>query len=315
MKIRLGYACISETLGITTSKTYPYSMFEKEQNLQKLDQIIQKNLANLKEILLYNSKNNIHFYRMSSGLIPLATKQEVSMDYQKKYEKQYQELATIIEKQKMRVDFHPNEYCVLSSAKEEVRLQSIEILKYHSTLLKQLKIEHPHLILHIGSSEFGKEQAMQRFIHTFRMLPKEIQKMIVIENDDKIYNIKDCLELSKKLHIPVVLDYHHHLCNGTEEPIEEFLDEIIKSWKGEIPKMHFSSPKSKQKKEYRAHHDYIDVDCFLAFLNLLKPFRQDIDIMIEAKKKDEAMFRLIRILKYKTEITFFDDTTLILKKK
>jgi len=31
--------------------------------------------------------------------------------------------------------------------------------------------------------------------------------------------------------------------------------------------------------------------------------------MIEAKEKDEAMFRLIRNLKYKTDYKFVDDTT------
>ena len=34
--------------------------------------------------------------------------------------------------------------------------------------------------------------------------------------------------------------------------------------------------------------------------------------MIEAKKKDEAMFRLIREIKYKTEIQFLDDTSFML---
>ena len=76
--------------------------------------------------------------------------------------------------------------------------------------------------------------------------------------------------------------------------------------------MHFSSPKSKLKKEMRSHHDYIDSDEFIKFLGCLKSLENDIDIMIEAKKKDEAMFRLIRELKYKTEIKFLDDTSFVL---
>lgn len=76
--------------------------------------------------------------------------------------------------------------------------------------------------------------------------------------------------------------------------------------------MHFSSPKSKLKKEIRSHHDYIDSNEFIKFLGYLKKLGKDIDIMIEAKKKDEAMFRLIRELKYKTEIKFIDDTSFML---
>ena len=85
----------------------------------------------------------------------------------------------------------------------------------------------------------------------------------------------------------------------------------ISTWQ-QTPKMHFSSPKSKFKKEMRSHHDYIYSDEFIKFLGCLKSLGNDIDIMIEAKKKDEAMFRLIRELKYKTEIKFLDDTSFVL---
>ena len=36
---------------------------------------------------------------------------------------------------------------------------------------------------------------------------------------------------------------------------------------------------------------------------------KDVDIMLEAKAKDEALFKLIRQLKYKTDYTFFDETS------
>ena len=71
--------------------------------------------------------------------------------------------------------------------------------------------------------------------------------------------------------------------------------------------MHFSSPKSK--KEYRAHHEYINVNDFIDFLQILSSYQQDIDIMLEAKGKDEALFRLIRELKYKKNYKFIDETS------
>ena len=60
------------------------------------------------------------------------------------------------------------------------------------------------------------------------------------------------------------------------------------------------------------HHDYIDRIEFLKFLNILKKENKDIDIMIEAKKKDEALFRLVRELKYKTNIKFIDETSFMI---
>ena len=113
-----------------------------------------------------------------------------------------------------------------------------------------------------------------------------------------------------KLNIPVTLDYHHHQCNSTEEPLENYLEQIFSTWKKKNipPKIHFSSPQSK--KEIRSHNNYIDSDTFISFLEILKNYSTNIDIMLEAKKKDEALFRLIRELKYKTNYHFLDETTI-----
>lgn len=310
MKIRLGYACISETLS-TSYKTYTYTNYNKEKNNKKLEEIITSNLFHLHELLIYNNKNNIHFFRISSNLIPLATKKEVNINYYKNYKKIYYNLGIEIKKNNMRVDFHPSEYCVLNSVRKEVVNKSIEILKYHYKLLMFLKIKEPLLVLHIGSKEFGKEKSITRFINNFKKLPMEIQKAIAIENDDKSFNIEDCLTLSEKLNISIILDYHHHQCNPSTKSIEELLPKIIKTWKT-TPKMHFSSPKSKLKKEKRSHNDYIDVKEFIKFINILKKEEKDIDIMLEAKKKDEALFRLVRQLKYQTNINFLDETSFVI---
>ena len=156
MKIRLGYACISETLK-ENYKTYTYTKYKEEQDRKKLEKIIISNLLHLKELLIYNNKNNIHFYRITSNLIPLATIKEVNINYTEPYKKYYQELTKEIKKNAMRVDFHPSEYCVLNSTKQEVINNSIEIVKYHYKLLDNLKIENKLLVLHIGSKEFGKK--------------------------------------------------------------------------------------------------------------------------------------------------------------
>lgn len=48
------------------------------------------------------------------------------------------------------------------------------------------------------------------------------------------------------------------------------------------------------------HNNYINLVDFIEFLQILKPYNQDIDIMLECKAKDEALFRLVRQLKTKT---------------
>ncbi len=310
MVIRLGYACISETLeGITTSSNYTYTNYIKEQNNDKLDKIIKSNLLDLEKIIDYNIANNIHFYRLSSKIIPLATKKEVVFDYLTKYDTYYNFLATKIKKSNMRVDFHPDQFCVLNSTNQEVLENSKEILKYHYNLLKKLKIKSKVLVLHVGSSVLGKKNSLTRFINNYQTLPKSIQKSIAVENDDKVFNIEDCLYLNQKLGIPIILDYHHHICNNNGIDLDQNLEKIFSTWKNNNPKVHFSSPKNLTKKDIRSHSDYIDSNKFIEFIELIKKYSVDVDIMIEAKKKDEALFRLIRELKYKTNYHFIDDTS------
>lgn len=310
MKIRLGYACISKTLSnVTTSSTITYTTFQKDKDYKKIDTAIKSNLNALKEILTYNIKNNIHFFRLSSKLIPLATKSDVIFDYIDPYKDYYNSIAKIIKDNKLRIDFHPDEFCVLNSTKSEVVKNSIAILEYHYNLLKALEIKNKILVLHIGGNTFGKKNSISRFINNFNTLSKDIQESIAIENDDKIFNITDCVYISKNINVPVILDYHHHICNHDELDINDYLKDILSSWHNATPKMHFSSPKNKTKKDFRSHNDYINVDDFINFIDLLKPFNHDVDIMIEAKAKDEALFRLVRELKYKTNYTFIDDTS------
>lgn len=309
MKIRLGYACISKTLSnVTTSSTITYTTFQKDKDYKKIDTVIKSNLNALKEILTYNIKNNIHFFRLSSKLIPLATKSDVIFDYIDPYKDYYNSIAKIIKDNKLRIDFHPDEFCVLNSTKSEVVKNSIAILEYHYNLLKALEIKNKILVLHIGGNTFGKKNSISRFINNFNTLSKDIQESIAIENDDKIFNIRDCVYISKNINVPVILDYHHHICNHDELDINDYLKDILSSWHNTTPKMHFSSPKI-NKKDFRSHNDYINVDAFINFIDLLKPFNHDVDIMIEAKAKDEALFRLVRELKYKTNYTFIDDTS------
>jgi len=312
MKIRLGYACITKTLdNITSSHTYTYTNFQKEQDYQKLDETIIKNFTDLEKIIDYNQKNNIHFYRLSPKLIPLATHKEVDFDYSTKYKKYYKKIGEKINETDMRVDIHPEEYCVLNSTNKEVVERSITDLKYCYYLLEELKIKNKTLILHIGSSTFGKKQGLSRFVNNYNKLPEEIKNSIAIENDDKIYNIDDCLKLNELTNVKIVLDYHHHLCNHEEELTISKIRQIFKTWSDDTPKIHFSSPKNKTKKEFRSHHEFIDLDEFIKFIDILKEVNIDVDIMIEAKGKDEALFRLIRGLKYKTNYLFLDDTTFV----
>lgn len=310
MRVRLGYACISKTLEhVTSSTNYTYTKFKEEEDYEKLDKIIKSNLEDLEKIIDYNIANNIHFYRMSPKLIPLATHKEVDFEYVKKYKEEFERIGKKISSSKMRVDIHPDQFCVLNSVNKEVIENSVRILEYCVNLLDALKIEDKVIVLHIGGNTFGKDKSIARFVSQYKKLELRIRECIAIENDDKIFNIEDCIKLSKRIGVPIVLDCHHHTCNSGGINLSDYLEEVFQSWNERMPKVHFSSPKNHTKKDFRSHHDYIDEKEFIKFIEICKKSNKDFDIMIEAKAKDEALFRLVRQLKYKTDYNFLDETT------
>lgn len=293
--IRLGYACICNSIE-EHMHTITYTNYLKDKN--KINDIVKQNFEVLKKILTYNNKNNIHFYRLSSNFIPCAS--IIEYDYPNIFKKEFKEISKLI---KGRFDMHLSEYCILNSTNKEVVERSIDEIKYHYKLLKCFKVE-PNLIIHIGSKSFSKENSITRFINNFNKLPNYLKNTLLIENDDKVFNVEDTLRLCQKIKRPMVLDVHHHNCNKTEKDLSNYLNEIFNTW-DTTPKIHFSSPKNK--KDFRAHNDYINSDDFINFIKLID---RDIDVMLEAKAKDDALFRLVRELKYKTNYIFLDETTI-----
>lgn len=314
MKVRLGYVALSKALDdVTTSSTITYTNYiNKNYNTSKLLEITKNNLDSLYEIIKYNVKNNFHFYRLTSKLVPLATHDKVDFDYITPLLDEYKKIGKLINDNNIRVDTHPDQYAVLNSMDSKIVKNTVEILEYHYKIMDAIGIKDKIIILHVGSSACGKKASITRFINNFNKLPDHIKKCIAVENDDKVYNIKDVLELCHKINVPMVLDYHHFICNNEKEDINDYLKEIIDTWCEKLPKMHFSSPKSKLKKEFRSHSDYINKECFIKFINILKKQDKDIDIMLEAKAKDDAISRLVRCLKYETNYKFLDETTFII---
>ena len=300
MKIRLGYACVPVTIDETASHSLTYTNYKRlgEKGNEKLDNVIKSNFESLEKILRYNIRNDITFFRMTSELIPLANHPDVHYDFINRYKMYYKKIGNIIKENNLRVDLHPSAYTVLNSVNEDVVTSTINILEFYQKMYKSMDIKS-RIVLHVGSKVGGKRLGIKRFINNFNKLDKEVQKLIVVENDDRSYNIRNVLSLCEKLDIPMVLDYHHFKLNKNNEKIEDYIERIFKTWKNDTPKIHFSSPKDKKNK--RSHNDYINVDDFIDFINKIKFTKIDFDVMIEAKKKDDALFRLIRELKYKTD--------------
>ena len=310
MKVRLGYVVGPEgrqELRYAHTMTYrTYQTLSVEERNQKLDQIIRKNLENLLKVLKWNTAHGIYFYRFSQNMIPLATKEEVEFDYITPYQTLYQEIGNYVKKNGIRLDTHSDQFCILNSTKKTVTENSIRYLEFNKKIFDAMNLP-ACTILHVGSGEGGKSASIERFINTWKILPESLQKMIVLENDDRTFHTKDVLELCQRIKVPFVFDYHHHLCNPCEESLEILLPQIRNTWKQSnlIPKMHFSSPKSAT--SFRAHNRWIEPFRFYDFLKVIAPFYDSVDIMLECKGKELALQKLSHVLRFLPSIHRFTD--------
>lgn len=316
MKIRFGYVAIAMNLPKVTSSstvTYKYynSIYREEDKMNKLKSVTLSNFTDLEKILKYNIKNDIHFYRLTSKLIPLATHPEVNWQYRTIFRYELERIGAIIKLKNLRVNTHLDQFNVLNSDKKETVEMTIRNISHHYDLFTDMKLENARTILHIGSAKGGKLKAVSRLVENFSKLPQHLQDIIMFENDDKLYTVQETLYVCEKLKVPMVLDVHHYICNQDGEELASFMPRIFKTWESEKhpPEIQFSSPRDYQLD--RKHADYIKEDDVIKFLEFIKQFDTDIDIMIEAKKKDLALLELLKgIRKNRPEWTWLDKTTL-----
>lgn len=318
--VRLGYVAMSmEVKNSSPSQTMTFTQFQKipdrDAAIRKLERIAISNLENTLRLLKHNAFSDIYFYRMTSRLIPLANHEELlDWNYMKAVKEKLKEVGDFAKKHKIRVDFHPDHFVIINSDKKEIFINSIKTLKLHYLLLKGMGIDPTHrCVMHVGGNYKDTEKSLERFVENWMDVPRSIQKMIMLENDDTSFTLDDTLYLCEKLGIPLVFDYHHHVAHHQNKDWQSNWERVVDTWKeSPLPlKMHISSPKNEQ--EFRHHSDYVDIDMFFSFLSEIKGSVSQIDCMIEAKKKDEALFKLMDQMKERKDIEVIGGSSFLLK--
>ncbi|WP_113672937.1 UV DNA damage repair endonuclease UvsE [Vallitalea guaymasensis] len=316
MKCRLGYVSLALDLEKVTSSsvvTYRhYKSLTSEQKINKLKKVTLSNLQDLEKILNYNAENDIHFYRLTSNLVPLATHPDVvDWDYRKFFSIDFEYIGKLIKKYDMRVDLHADQFNVINSTNKDIVEKTITNLYYLAMILEDIGLYNGKIIIHVGSSMGGKKESINRFITNFKHFPKIVTDKIIIENDDKIFNIIDVLKLCNELKVPMVLDAHHYRCNNEGENLYEYIGDIFDTWNNDVwlPKIHYSSGRDSELD--RKHSDYIFAKEFIDFVEQVRNVQnRDFDIMLESKKKEIALFKLMEDIKeLKKDWNYIDKTT------
>ncbi len=318
--VRLGYVAMSmEFKNASPSKTMTYTQFQKiedrEAAIGKLERIALSNLDTTLRLLKHNVASEIHFYRLTSKLVPLATHEALAnWDYMQPLLGKLHEIGGFVKEHDLRIDFHPDHFVLINSLKPDVLKSSIVTLTMHKKLLLGMGIDTNHrCVMHVGGNYKDTEKSLERFVDNWMLVPHEIQQMIMLENDDTSFTLEDTLYLCEKLEIPLVFDYHHHLAHHRNPDWQAHWDRVVQTWNSSpLPiKMHISSPKSE--KAFRHHSDYIDPDMLFTFLHETKGSVPLIDCMIEAKKKDEALFTLMENCRVREDVEIIDGSSFYLK--
>ncbi len=293
--MRIGYACLNQSLAekkVTVNRGMIRKTFDTK-GIGYAAELIKKNLQDLLAVIQWNYEEGINFYRMSSNMLPWMSEYELEElpDFAE-IKKLLEEAGRLAKTYDQRLSFHPGPFNVLPSAKEEVVKKTIKELNQHAALMDLMQLSKSpfnKINIHIGTTLQGeKEKAMEAFCRNFERLSPSVQSRLTVENDDKpnMYTISDLWQgVHQRIGIPLVFDYHHHLCHPGNQTQEEALLMACRSWPEDInPAVHYSEPKSFDDRQlFRAHADYIE--------RQIPTYGQNIDIMVEAKQKENAVLR------------------------
>jgi UV DNA damage endonuclease len=301
MKIRFGY--VSHAISLweaSPARTLTFTRYKQlpaDEAMEKLRWATEQNLRSTLRMLHYNIAHEIELYRFSSSIAPLATHPEVNWDFVTPFSSLWKEIGELVKKNQLRVSFHPNQFTLFTSPRKEVTQNAIIDMEYHYKMLEAMGLEDRGIInIHIGGAYGDKGKTITKFHKNLMGLPEAIKNVMTLENDDKTYNTEETLLACEKETIPMVFDYHHHQANLGEVPLEEHMERIFQTWSHTQlkPKIHISSPKSE--KAFRSHADFVDPEFIMPLIDILKGIGEDVDFMIEAKAKDQAVLRLVEDL-------------------
>ena len=307
----IGYACINMQLSypqkyggkekgvepITTGRSMIKRTFETK-GLDYASELTLKNVKDLNGIISWNVLNGYDFYRMSSGLAPWKTEYDwedlKDIDSIRRW---FHSAGTMAKTHGVRLTSHPGPYNVLVSPKEEVVENCIKDLTIHGDEFDMMGLSrtpYNKINIHLGGAYGDKEASMKRFVKNFPRLPESVRSRLTLENDDKasMYSVKDLYEgIYKKIGIPIVFDYHHHkFCTGGMSE-QEALEMALSTWGGIKPVTHYSESRRDEQEDktirVQAHSDYV--------YDKIEMYGNDFDIMVEAKAKELAVDRYLKI--------------------
>jgi len=305
----LGLCC--QWMASNPKKQYKYENILRSRSLQlgrfnkglyseqRIRQTYLDNLNNLLEVLPLVIDSGIRVFRISSAMFPLFDK--VPEDYW--HNEQTLALLKLIGKtildNNLRATTHPGQFVVLSSEKQAVLENSIRELEFHAWLMDQMGLERsPYYSINVHG---GKSNLTRLLIDGVKQLNEATRSRLTLENCEFAYSIADLLPVSRATGVPLCFDSHHHTFNTGELSSEDAMSAAMATWPKDVrPLTHLSNSKPEYVKavptKARQHSDYL----WQVPLHQKEANNQErIDIDIEAKRKNLAIFDAVKKLELK----------------
>lgn len=289
MSNRLGLCCLVlgeeksnfKTLQLNRTKADPKPE-------EKVFGVYKHNVNELVKVLRYLMRNNIRHYRISSDMFPLADHPDFSHLWNKFCDNEMfwlmaRKVVAEFLSNDGRLSTHPDQFCLISSANEDTNTNGIRNLEYHAKMFDMLNIPNNYFCpinIHVSNGN-RNDLAGDTTNHNLDRLSDSVRNRLVFETEDKSFWTYQNISRHFK-NIPITLDYHHRLINNMGESEQEAHDFCVSTWGDTTPLFHHSEGKSDPLD--RAHSD---------FISKLPSCAVNIDLEIEAKQKNFAIFNLM----------------------
>jgi UV DNA damage endonuclease len=290
--VKIGYACINLSLECRSSRTFRLKSYSAE----KMERTVSENLSCLLEQLRFNLEHGIHYFRISSDLVPFASHPVCDYPWQRAFKGEFEQVGGFIREHAMRVTMHPDQFILINSPHEDITARSVAELVYHAEVFDLMGLDGTHKIqIHVGGVYGDRAASMKRFATRFRRLPARVKRRLVVENDERSYGLADCLSVHAATGVPVVFDTLHHAANNRAEDVREALMAAGSTWeeKDGLPMVDYSSQKAGGRPGAHAHA--LDAGDFRSFLEAARGL--DLDVMLEVKNKERSALEALSILR------------------
>lgn len=292
--MKIGYPCINETLDCSSSRTFRLASYSEE----RLISTVEQNLSCLRRILEFNVAHGLHFFRLTSDLVPFASHPINTYNWQEHFKLTLRRLGDYVKRHNLRISMHPDQFVVLNSPTPQTVQNSIAELVYQGSVLDLMGLDSTaKLQIHGGGAYGDKESALNRFAEVYHTrLPDNVKARLCVENDDRTYSLTDCLVLHELTGMPIIFDNLHHECVNNGEPMREAVLLAAQTWNPErdgVLMVDYSAQSPGERKG--KHVQSIGEQSFHDFL--VETEGIDMDIMLEIKDKEASAHKAVTVAK------------------